>query len=118
MPKILILEDEAILAELLQELLRFEGYEVLAPDRFDGLADVLGDFPADGVILDIHLEDVDGLELIGELRGHAAAKEAYILAISGLDHAQAAKEAGANDFMLKPYMPDELVKMLKENLKG
>ena len=113
----MVVEDEAILAELLEELLRMEGYEVLSPDNFRDLSDTIKDTSPDAVILDIHLKNINGLEIIGAMRADEALKDIYILAVSGLDHAQAATERGANDFIQKPYMPDELLKKLNEVLK-
>ncbi len=116
MAKILILEDEANLAELLKELLQFEGYDVQAPGGFDHVLESIESFLPDGIIMDVHLNGSDGLDIVESLRKNERFSSVYVLALSGMDHSHSAKEKGANDFLLKPFMPDEIVKLLKENI--
>ena len=116
MAKILILEDGVNLAELLKELLQFEQYEVQAPSTFDHVLETIENFNPDGIILDVHLNKKNGLDLVVDIRKNEKIANVYILAISGMDHSYAARVSGANDFLLKPFMPDEIIKLLKENV--
>ncbi len=116
MVKILVLEDEANLAELLKTLLQFEGYEIQAPNEFDHVLETVESFSPDGIIMDIHLNGANGLDIIEEIRAIEKFSDVYILALSGMDHAHSAREKGASDFLLKPFMPDEIVKLLKQNV--
>ena len=66
--KVMVLEDEAILVELLQDLLGLEGYEVSKPESAgDLLADLRSTRP-DAVLMDVNLKGANGLELLGEIR--------------------------------------------------
>ena len=116
MPKILILEDESNLAELLKDLLSIEGHEVRAPRTFDTVMQSIGEFGPDVIVMDIHLEEVDGLELIESIRRDPHNKNLYILALSGMSLAHEAREAGANAFLQKPFMPDEIINQLNQTL--
>ena len=114
--KILILEDEANLADLLKELLQFEQYEVQAPNNFDQVLENIEEFLPDGIIIDVHLNQANGLEIVEDIRKNEKFSDVYILALSGMDRSHSAKESGVNDFLLKPFMPDEIIKLLKENV--
>ena len=116
MPKILILEDESNLAELLKDLLSIEGHEVRAPQTFDTVMEGISEFGPDAIVMDIHLEEVDGLELIESIRRDPNSKDLYILALSGMSLAHEAREAGANAFLQKPFMPDEIINQLNQTL--
>jgi len=114
--KILILEDEANLAQLLKELLQFEQYEVQAPSNFNHVIKIVETFLPDAIIIDVHLNKANGLDLVKNIRKNETFSDIYILALSGMDHSHTAKDSGANDFLLKPFMPDEIIKFLKENV--
>jgi DNA-binding response OmpR family regulator len=65
-PKILILEDDPTLLQLLQQFLGFEGYDVVALESFDNVIEDLQWHQPDGVILDIQLADKNGLDILDE----------------------------------------------------
>jgi len=113
----MILEDDRTLLGLLQSLLGFEGYEVVVLENFNQVLSDLHQHNPDGIILDIQLDDTNGLDLLDEIRQNGELNQPYVLACSGLDYASEAMQRGANDFIMKPYMPDDLVKLLKENIK-
>jgi len=114
--KIIVLEDESNLAELLKELLQFEHYEVQAPRIFNDVLSNIEEYSPDGIIIDVHLNKLNGLDLIEEIRKSEKLSKVYILALSGMVHSHSAKESGANDFLLKPFIPDEIINLLKENV--
>ncbi len=117
MPKILIVEDDPTLLELLKQFLGFEGYDVVALEEFDNIIEDLQSHQPDGVILDIQLADKNGLDILDEMRAEESLQDTFVLASSGLDYASEAMQRGANDFIMKPYMPDDLVKLLRKNIE-
>jgi CheY-like chemotaxis protein len=117
MPKIMVVEDEKILYELLRDLLGFEGYEVVKPNAPETLLEDMRAMRPDGLILDVYLNGVNGLDFLEGIRQDEALKDIYVLATSGMDHAQEARQRGADDFIMKPYMPDELVQLLQTRMK-
>ncbi len=106
--KILVIDDEAGLRELIRINLEHEGYAVLqANDALEGLEMVQTQHP-DMVILDIMMPDMDGLEACRRLREFSAIPVLMLTArvqshdvITGLD-------SGADDYMLKPFNMEEL----------
>lgn len=119
MPKrILVFEDDPTLYELLHELLGFEGFEVSQPaDLNNVVAEMKADLP-DAVLMDVNLKGgVSGLDLIAQIRSDVSLKDVYVLLTSGLDYRDESIKRGASDFLQKPYMPDELVKLLDQKVK-
>lgn len=120
---ILVVEDEAALRELLEDILVEEGYEVLlAETGREGVRLFRENGGAEGkislVLLDMVLPDTTGAEVFAELR--QINPRARVLLSSGYSDAEAARElsvAGAVGFMAKPYRAGELAKRIAELLK-
>jgi CheY-like chemotaxis protein len=114
MPKILLAEDDTIMVSLLKTLLKMEGYLVLAVDAdADVPAAVQAEQP-DVLLLDVHLSRQDGLEILDELRGNEVTKNLVVVMTSGMNMREECIKHGANAFLLKPFMPDDLVATLKK----
>lgn len=113
----LVLEDEPLLFDLLHDLLHFEGYEVFKPDSLQTLVPEMLLNPPDAVIIDVNLKGVSGLDLVEQIRAEKSFKNTYVLLTSGLDYREESIQRGASDFLQKPYMPDELVKLLDQRAK-
>ena len=116
MSKILIVEDEESIADLEKDYLELSGFEVeVANDGQTGLDKALfGDF--DLVILDLMLPDMDGFEVCRKIRRRTdipilivSAKKSDIDKIRGLG-------IGADDYITKPFSPNELVARVKAHL--
>lgn len=117
MPKVMVLEDEAVLYELLQDLLGFEGYEVIRPEKFEQTLDEVQRLRPEAVLIDVHLKDINGLDLLDQIRSDSHLKDCYVVVTSGMDYAREAKQRGADDFIMKPYMPDDLLQKLSQRIK-
>jgi len=117
---ILIVEDDTALRELLQELLRQEGYTVEgAPDSAGGLARIEAG-GVDLVLLDLLLPDGNGLALCRQVR--ARATEPYlpiiILSVPMPDYTpQDCLAAGADDFIDKPFQLTDLLDRIRAQLE-
>lgn len=116
MPKIMLAEDDHTMVTLLETLLGMEGYQVVAlsvnEDIFEA---VRKDYP-DVLLMDVHLPNTSGLDVLDQLRENDETRDLKVVMSSGLDLARECKNRGANDFLLKPYMPDTLLDILKRNL--
>lgn len=71
----------------------------------------------DLVLLDVHLRKINGLELLRVIRATPDLKNTRILMSSGMDFRHECLQAGADDFMIKPYMPDDLIKKIRQTLQ-
>lgn len=116
MPKIMLAEDDHTMVTLLITLLDMEGYQVVALSVNDDIFEaVRGDRP-DVLLLDVHLPHTNGLDILDQLREDDATQDLKVVMTSGLNLELECKNHGADDFLLKPYMPDDLLSILKRNL--
>ena len=117
MPKtVMVLEDEPMLFDLLVELLGLEGYKVTQPKSLDNILSELGANRPDAVLIDVHLKDANGLDLLSKIRADRDLKGLVVLLSSGNDYRQESVRRGADGFLMKPYMPEDLMKALHQNL--
>ncbi len=121
MSKVMLIEDDATMIGLLKTLLRIEGYEVVA---FAGGEDVLQMVQRerpDLILLDVNLKnfgilDINGFDLLKEIRSDGELEHIGVVVSSGMNYRQESTEAGADGFVMKPYMPDELLKLIKTTI--
>lgn len=115
--KILVVEDELKLAEVLRAYLQAAGYEVLCIDNGAVAVAAVHDWQPDLILLDLMLPGKDGLEICREVRAQlntpiimVTAKTEEIDRLLGL-------ELGADDYICKPYSPREVVARVKTVLR-
>lgn len=114
MPKVLVAEDDHTMVSLLKTLLKMEGFEVVALDvNADVPAAVRNETP-DVLLMDVHLGRQSGMEIVKGIRRDPEFAEIEIIMTSGLNVRDECLKCGADHFLLKPFMPDELIKLLKE----
>ena len=120
MPKVMLIEDDATMNSLLSILLQMEGFEVAQLEDEDNLEDILEVVrladPALALI-DIHLKQLSGLELLHAIRQTAELDSMRVLMSSGMDFRDECLQAGADNFVLKPYMPDDLLDTIRQLLE-
>ncbi|MFO7608140.1 MAG: response regulator [Candidatus Krumholzibacteriia bacterium] len=117
--RILIVDDEAPVSNLLEQALRQEGYEVMsAADGMDAM-NRLTAFQPDVVIMDIMMPRLDGVQATRLLRRNRSHADTVIIALSArTDEAarEAMREAGANLYMRKPFTIARLVDHVRQLL--
>jgi DNA-binding response OmpR family regulator len=109
LPRILIVDDDRTTVKLLQKLLEMDGFESVAASNGQMALDVADEILPDVFLVDYHLADMNGLELVSQLRADARFARSPIVMASGLDKEDEALKAGADAFLIKPFEPDELV---------
>ncbi|HWU31814.1 MAG TPA: response regulator [Marmoricola sp.] len=113
MKRVLIVDDEPAILKALSINLRARKYEVFTASTGGEALTVAAAHPPDVVILDLGLPDLDGVEVIGGLRGWT---EVPILVLSGRSDSSDkvdALDAGADDYVTKPFGMDELLARLR-----
>lgn len=119
--KILLLEDDLSMQELLKTFLGFEGFEVIIQKRQESCSQVLEaiqqEQPA-AVLMDVNLSKLNGFDLLKAIRADPLLKDMPVVMSSGMDFGERCRREGANGFMLKPYMPEELVRTIRQAIAG
>ncbi len=108
--KILLLEDDNLLAQTLKELLELEGYTVTLTSSGNEAIDASYDDIFDLYVFDINVPDINGLELLKSLRdADDLTPTIFISALVDLNSISKAFEIGAQDYIKKPFFPEELL---------
>jgi two-component system OmpR family response regulator len=112
----MIVDDDRTMNSLLQTLLELDGFAVaLCPRGDEVLATATAQKP-DVVLMDVHIGEADGLEILRRIREHPELKSLPVVMSSGMDVEDQCMVAGANAFILKPYPPDQLASTLMKVL--
>ena len=115
--KILLAEDDYTMVSLLETLLGMEGFQVVVLDAdADVPAAVRREHP-DVLLLDVHLSSQSGLDILASIRKGKDIRSVPVIMTSGDNVKDECLKRGANAFLLKPYMPDDLIKMLRSAIK-
>jgi DNA-binding response OmpR family regulator len=117
--KILICEDNKMASRTISVVLEREGYQTMTAEDGNLAIGMLNNNNFDLVIVDIHLPYHSGLELVKYLRSDLQ-KKTPVLIVSAFSDAQVQKQAGelgVNGYIIKPFNPDELVRMISSVIK-
>lgn len=113
MAKVMLVDDDRTTIKLIQTLLELDGFEVATAVSGGASLPLAESFHPDVVLLDYHLTDMTGIDVVRELRANGFA-DLPIIITSGLDVSYETINAGANQFLLKPFEPDELPNLLRQ----
>jgi two-component system, OmpR family, response regulator MprA len=116
-PRVLVVEDDDEIAQALQRTLRMEGYEVrIATDGEEAL-EASDAFNPDLVVLDLGLPKIDGMDVARSLRGDGDVPILILTARDALDARVEGLDAGADDYLVKPFERQELLARLRALLR-
>jgi len=111
--RVLVIDDDRLLCELIRTTFELEGYEVDTAYDVIEAERVLVESRPDAILLDIGLPGIDGIFYLERLRETPQTRKIPIFAISGSDEAgRAARAAGAQAFLRKPFSPLELLALV------
>ncbi len=115
--RVLVVEDEPAMLRALRINLRVRRYDVTTAATGREALTEAGRRPPDAVILDLGLPDVDGIEVISRLRGWSRAPVIVLSGRTGPGDKIAALDAGADDYVTKPFSMEELLARLRAALR-
>ena len=118
MPIVMLAEDDETMVSLLKTLLGMEGYQVVALEMDQDISDAVKANKPDVLLLDVHLPTVNGMDVLDQLRADPETETVSVVMTSGLNLEVECMRHGANEFLLKPYMPDDLLGILKRNINS
>ncbi|MHB1234916.1 MAG: response regulator transcription factor [Microbacteriaceae bacterium] len=112
--RVVVVDDESSLSDLLSMALRYEGWDVRAASDGRKALAVIRVFRPDAVVLDIMLPDIDGLEVLKRIRADGQdIPVLFLTAKDALDDRIAGLTAGGDDYVTKPFSLEELVARLR-----
>ena len=114
MAKVLLAEDDNTMVSLLKTLLNLEGFEVLALDVDSDVLAVVQREKPHALFMDVHLGGQSGIEILDTISKQKELSGVRIVMTSGFNVKEECINRGANAFLLKPFMPDDLINALKQ----
>ena len=111
--RVMLAEDDPTMINLLKTLLTMEGFDILALGADDDVVNAVVEKCPDVLLMDVHLSHQNGLEILDLIRKMVNACKVRIIMTSGLNVEEECMRRGADGFLLKPFMPDELIQILK-----
>ena len=116
--RLLVVEDEVRIAEILRSALSRSGFTVDAVGLYSDARAALEVNPYDAVILDLGLPDGDGLALLKDMRARGNAVPVLVLtARDAVEHRVAGLDTGADDYLIKPFAMSEVIARIKALLR-
>jgi two-component system response regulator MtrA len=116
-PRILVVDDDQALAEMIGIVLRSEGYDADFSADGNDAVDAFHATKPDLVLLDVMLPGIDGIEVCRRIRADSGTPIIMLTAKSDTADVVAGLENGADDYVVKPFNPKELVARIKTRLR-
>ena len=117
MTLVLVVDDDQDLAEMLGIVLTGAGIDVEMVDRGDTALEAFRETKPDLVLLDVMLPGIDGVEVCKQIRAESMVPIVMLTARGDTQDVVAGLEAGADDYIVKPFKPKELVARIKARLR-
>jgi two-component system response regulator MtrA len=114
---VLVVDDDASLAEMLSIVLRQEGFDSRIVGRGDIALDAFRDYKPDLVLLDLMLPGKDGIDVCKEIRAESGVPIVMLTAKGDTVDVVVGLESGADDYIVKPFKPKELVARVRARVR-
>ena len=117
MARVLVVDDDQALSEMLGIVLRAEGYDALFCDDGSKAQGIFKETKPDLVLLDLMLPGIDGIEVCTRIRSESGVPIVMLTARGDTLDVVKGLESGADDYIVKPFKPKELVARIKARLR-
>ena len=115
--RVLVVDDDASLAEMLSIVLRQEGFDSRIVGRGDVALDAFRDYRPDLVLLDLMLPGKDGIDVCKEIRAESGVPIVMLTAKGDTIDVVLGLESGADDYVVKPFKPKELIARVRARVR-
>ncbi len=115
--RVLVVDDDASLAEMLTIVLRQEGFDSRVCTRGDHAMAALRDYRPDLVLLDLMLPGMDGIDVCREIRAESGVPIVMLTAKGDTVDVVVGLESGADDYIVKPFKPKELIARIRARVR-
>jgi len=115
--RILVVDDDAALAEMLTLVLHNDGFDSRIVARGDEALSAFRDYKPDLVLLDLMLPGTDGIEVCRQIRGESGVPIVMLTAKSDTVDVVVGLESGADDYIAKPFKPKELIARIRARMR-
>ena len=116
--RVLVVDDDASLAEMLSIVLRQEGFDSRIVGRGDIALESFKDYKPDLVLLDLMLPGKDGIDVCKEIRAESGVPIVMLTAKGDTIDVVVGLESGADDYIVKPFKPKELVARIRARVRS
>jgi two-component system, OmpR family, response regulator MtrA len=115
--RVLVVDDDAALAEMLSIVLRQEGFDSRTVARGDDALEAFRGYKPDVVLLDLMLPGRDGIDVCKEIRGESGVPIVMLTAKGDTVDVVVGLESGADDYVVKPFKPKELIARIRARVR-
>jgi two-component system response regulator MtrA len=115
--RVLVVDDDSSLAEMLTIVLRNEGFDSRVCSDGDDALKVFRDYRPDVVLLDLMLPGTDGIDICRHIRGESTVPIVMLTAKNDTVDVVLGLESGADDYIVKPFKPKELIARIRARLR-
>ena len=115
--RVLVVDDDASLAEMLSIVLRQEGFESALVHRGDDALEAFREYKPDVVLLDLMLPGLDGIAVCKQIRQESGVPIVMLTAKGDTVDVVVGLESGADDYVVKPFKPKELVARIRARVR-
>ena len=112
MTTVLIVDDDREMGRLMRTLFELEGHQVVVVASYGEVITALREVLPDVVVMDVRLQGEETIDLVPRIRQDEQLCKIPLVMTSGMDRRRECMEAGANIFVMKPFLPDDLVTMV------
>jgi len=111
----MLFEDDHSMLSLLQTLFSLEGFQVVSAEGelIEDLLLNIKDTMPDIILLDVNLRHNNGIDILSAIRANPIFDNIRVIMSSGMDYKHECLEKGAQGFIMKPYMPNDLIKIVR-----
>ena len=116
MNTIMLIDDDPTMLKLLRTLLEIEGFKPAVWTGSEDIIDETRKHQPEMILLDVNLRGINGIDILKEIRKDAKMMQTPVIMTSGIDMRKECIQAGASDFIVKPYMPNDLIRAIRAAL--